>query len=191
METMAWYFPFLIFGARICDVSIGTIRTMLVISGHRYISAALGFVEVTVWVLAVGGVLKYLGDDGNVFALIGYASGFAAGVLVGMWLEERLALGLRIVRIISTEQAVRLSDSLRAGGYRVTRVEGTGRTGPVEIAFLVIRRRQLRDLRAKLKAINPRAFLTVERVDVASGGGFEEGSGIGRQFFDRFTPLRK
>jgi uncharacterized protein YebE (UPF0316 family) len=190
MDATEWYFPLLIFCARICDVSIGTIRTMLVISGHRVVSAALGFVEVTVWVLAVGSVINHLGD-GNLWTLVGYAGGFATGVLVGMWLEERLALGLRIVRIISVDQAVRLSDALRAHGFRVTRVEGSGRTGPVEISFLVIRRRQLRELRDKLRAVNPKAFMTVERVDVASGGGFDEGGGIGKQFFDRFTPLRK
>ncbi len=190
MEDVAWYFPILIFVARICDVSIGTIRTMLVISGHRVVSAALGFVEVLIWVLAVGGVIRHLGE-GNILMLVGYAGGFATGVMVGMWLEDMLALGYRIVRVISPDQAVSLSDSLRAQGYRVTRVEGTGRKGPVEIAFLVIRRRQLRDLRNRLRTIDPRAFVTVERVDIASGGGFEETTGIGKQFFDRFTPLRK
>jgi hypothetical protein len=135
---MPWYIPLLIFIARIGDVSIGTVRTILVLSGYRVTSALLGAVEVMIWVLAVGGVIRYLN---NPLALLGYAGGFAAGVLVGMTIEEKLALGYRLVRIITPRRwegagdrfpgeegpaPVGLAAALRRSGFRATRIEGEG-----------------------------------------------------------------
>lgn len=163
---MAWYIPLLIFGARICDVSLGTMRMMLVVSGHRYISAALGFFEVIIWVFAVGNAIKYLSYP---LAVLGYAGGFATGVIVGMFIENRLAFGLRMVRVISTEKDSDVAAHLREAGYRVTRLDGSGKTGPVEISFMVVRRRKLDEVRRLIEEAAPNAFVTVERVDRASG----------------------
>lgn len=163
---MVWYIPVLIFFARICDVSLGTVRMMLVVSGHRWISAGLGFFEVMIWVFAVGGAIKYLDQP---LAVLGYAGGFAAGVLVGMFIEDQLAFGLRMVRVISTDKTINVADKLRDAGYRVTRVDGSGKSGPVEIAFLVVRRRKLDEVRDVIREVAPEAFVTVERVDRASG----------------------
>lgn len=168
---MVWYIPLLIFLARLCDVPLGTMRMILTIAGHRYIAACLGFVEVIIWVLAVGAAIQHLKSP---VALVAYGAGFAAGVLVGMWLEDKIALGYRMVRVISpghSESAGRLTERLRENGYRVTRVRGEGRDGPVEIAFLVIPRKKLRELRALLAEHAPDAFFTVERVDRVGGGG--------------------
>ncbi len=162
MSEMAWYIPVLIFFARICDVSIGTVRTILMISGRPWISAGLGFVEVIIWVLAVGGTITYLS---NPFALLGYATGFATGVLVGVLLESRLALGHRIVRAISIDPKKDLSGLLRSKGFIVTRVDGHGRNGPVEIAFMVIKRRQLHVLTAAIAEADPSAFVTIGQAD--------------------------
>ncbi len=163
---MEWYIPVMIFCARICDVSIGTMRMMLVVGGHRWISALLGFFEVIIWIFAAGFAIRYLDEP---IAIIAYAGGFSSGVLIGMLIESRLAFGLRMVRIISTDAGVHVADRLRDAGFRVTRVEGSGRTGAVEISFLVIRRRALDEVRRLVMSIAPDAFVTVERVDRASG----------------------
>ena len=92
-DVMPWYIPLVIFAARVGDVSIGTVRTIMMINGSRLGSAILGALEVTIWVLAVGGVLKYLP---NPWAVLGYAAGFGTGVFVGMSIEDRLAMGFRL-----------------------------------------------------------------------------------------------
>jgi uncharacterized protein YebE (UPF0316 family) len=184
---MPWYIPILIFLARICDVSIGTLRTMLVISGHRMLAAMLGAVEVVIWILAIGGAIKYLTEW---TAIVGYASGFMVGVLLGMWIEEKLAFGYRVVRIISTNGAVKVCEALREKGYRVTQVAGHGKSGQVEIALLVIRRRRLDGLRKIVREIVPEAFLTVERVEQISGGEFKE-TRFGQKFASRLMAVRK
>lgn len=171
MQEMAWYVPLLIYLARICDVPLGTLRMMMVISGHRWIAASLGFFEVIIWVLAAGGVIRYLS---NPMALVGYGAGFATGVIIGMTIEERLAIGYRIVRIINPEAGLDLSESLRDRGYRVTRVEGSGRGGPVEVAFMVVKRKALPELRNSIQELAPDTFMTVERVERPHGGGWDE-----------------
>ena len=184
---MEWYIPILIFVGRICDVSIGTLRTMLVVSGHRFLAAALGAVEVIIWLLAVGGAIKFLGEW---TAVLGYVCGFMTGVLLGMWIEEKLAFGYRAVRIINTNGAVKMCDALRERGYRVTRISGHGKNGEVEIGMLVIRRRRLEELRKVVREIVPEAFLTVERVEQISGGEFTE-TRFSQRVMERLMPVRK
>lgn len=174
-DVMPWYIPLVIFFARIGDVSINTIRTMTMINGNRIASALLGACEVTIWVLAVGGVLKYLP---NPWAVLGYAAGFGTGVFVGMSIEDRLAMGFRLVRVISTSRGTDVAATLREQGYGVTRFDGVGRDGPVTESFVVIRRKSLRALRDLVARIAPDAFVTIERMDHPAGGvvphhGFE------------------
>lgn len=182
---MPWFIPVLIFLARVCDVSLGTVRTILMITGLRTLAVVLGVAEVTIWVLAIGGVMKYLSHP---LAVVAYASGFGAGVLIGMLIEEKLALGYRIVRVISNLADIEVSSLLRAEGYRVTRVDGSGMSGPVEIAFTVIRRKQLSHVRKLMKDHAPEAFLSVERVDASQGGqAVASDSRFGKSLLERIV----
>ncbi len=190
---MAWYIPLLIFVARIGDVSIGTVRTVFVISGYRKISVVLAFFEVLIWVLAVGGVFKYLS---NPLAVIGYAGGYAAGILVGMTIEDKIALGMRMLRVINPDNDVDVAAILRERGYRVTRVEGSGQKGPVEVSFMVVPRKRVPELRAMIADLAPRAFITLERVDHTGGSVPVNSTGqpesrFNRRFYERLMPVRK
>lgn len=173
--AMEWYIPLFIFAARLCDVPLGTMRLILTIGGHRWLAAGLGFFEVIIWVLAVGTAIQHLKSP---VALVAYGAGFASGVLVGMWLEDRIALGYRMIRVVypgGSNGVLDLTEALRERGYRVTRVRGEGRDGTVEIAFLVIPRKRLRELRTALGSLAPDAFVTVERVERVVGGGLTGG----------------
>lgn len=163
---MPWFIPPLIFLARICDVSIGTLRIMTVVRGRKMLAATLGFFEVIIWVLAVSGVLRYIGE--SPLALIAYGLGFAAGTLIGIWLEQRLALGLQIVRAINPDEERPLADALRAEGLKVTEVAAKGAVSQVEVCFLVAARRKVREIVDKILRISPRAFLTTEDIREAS-----------------------
>ncbi|TVQ79129.1 MAG: DUF2179 domain-containing protein [Phycisphaeraceae bacterium] len=186
--SMAWYIPLLIFTARILDVSMGTIRMILVISGSRYKAAALGFFEVIIWVLAVSGVFVFLS---NPIALIAYAAGFSAGTLVGMVIEDKLAMGYRVLRVINSKPELHLCAHLREHGYRVTRIEGKGRDGPVEIAFAVVRRRALPELLRMVNQYAPLAFVTVERADQATMAAHPGDATRSRRVLGRFSTVRK
>ena len=186
---MAWYIPLLICAARIFDVSIGTVRMILIIGGHRWVAAGLGFVEVMVWALAVGGVVKYLS---NPFAIVAYGGGFALGTLLGMSIEDRIAIGYRTIRVINSDRELDLTSNLRSHGMRATRVEGSGRDGPVEISFVTVKRRHMRSALQRVQQIAPKAFFTVERADRAEGPDFHATeSHWSHRLWMRFNMLRK
>jgi uncharacterized protein YebE (UPF0316 family) len=168
------YIPLLIFLARVVDVSLGTVRTILVVGGSRWIAAAIGFVEITIWALALGGMVAYLDRP---LALIGYAGGFAAGTVVGQLIEERLAIGFRAVRVVNRNLDAGLASALRARGFRVTQLSGHGRDGPVEVLLIVMRRRRVRAMLKSIGELAPDAFVTVERAERPSGGGFGRSPG--------------
>lgn len=173
---MPWFIPILVCLARVCDVSINTFRTLLMLQGRKWLAGVLGFFEVTIWVVAVGGVLKYISLE-NWTAVAGYAMGFSAGVVLGMTIEDRIALGFRMVRIVNPDgkgEGTLVSPRLRDAGFRVTEVEGKGRAGPVEVAFTVVKRKSVEEVKGVVQRHAPRAFVTVESVAPTAGGSWED-----------------
>ena len=167
MSDLEWQLALLIYGARVVDVSLGTVRMILLVSGSRWLAGAISFFEILVWILAVGGVVTNLRDP---LVILAYAGGFATGVVAGSWLEERLALGYRTVHVWNANALVDIAAHLRQGGFRVTRLSGAGGSGQVEVCVAVIARRALPRLRAAIEEVAPRAFITVERAERPLGG---------------------
>jgi uncharacterized protein YebE (UPF0316 family) len=153
--------PLLVFAARVLDVTIGTLRIIFVSRGFKGKAALLGFFESLIWVLAVSQVIQNLT---NVLTYIAFALGFAAGNYVGMLIEERIAFGNLIVRIITRKDATELLKQLWHSGYGVTNLPGHGESGPVQLIFTVCRRRDLPTVIQLVKRFNPRAFYTIEDV---------------------------
>lgn len=166
--------PLLIFCARICDVSICTVRLILLYRGRRFLAPLLGFFEVLIWILAMSQIMQHLT---NPFVYLGFAAGFATGNYVGIILEEKLAVGLEIVRIISKTDARELVDSLTSEGYGTTCMDAQGSTGKVQIIFTIVPRRHHHKVIRTIKKFNPRAFYTVEDVKSASEGIFPSKAG--------------
>lgn len=164
---MPWFLPILVFLARITDVSLGTIRIIFVVRGYCRIAPILGFFEVSIWVLAVSGTLKYLS---NPLALIAYAGGFATGTAVGIWLERTLAVGFQLVRAINVNPSISLAEKLRESGYPVTKFEGQGGKGKTELCLIVVPRDQVKSLEELIFNVEPNAFVTIEDVREIVGG---------------------
>ncbi|PEN14960.1 DUF2179 domain-containing protein [Longibacter salinarum] len=159
------YGPFLIFMMRVVDVSMGTLRLMLTVRGWRTIAAGIGFVEVTIWILAVGNAMQHLTSP---YHLVGYAGGFAVGTFLGVSLERALALGQVMVRsILPDGDGTQVADDLRTAGYAVTEIDGRGRDGPVDIINVVVARRNARHVAEKIERTAPRSFMTIEEVRTA------------------------
>ncbi len=159
----------LIFALRIVDVSAATLRLLFVIRGQKALAWVLGFFQALVFVLAIS---KVLTDLDNVFNMVGYAAGFATGTVVGMWLEERLAVGYAHVRVISPRQGAALAQELRAAGFAVTEVAGRGRDGTVTVLNLSVTRRQVPEIRDLVTRLDPNAFITVEEIRPLRRGYF-------------------
>ena len=160
--------PFLIFLARIGDVSINTIRIIYVLGGRRMTASLLGFFESFIWLMAIRQIFEHLD---NWICYIAYPAGFACGIFVGMMIEERIAYGKVIVRIITRKEIAELLQYLSAEGFRYTHVNALGPDGHENLVFTVLERERLEDLLFKLKDILPTAFYTVEKVNRAAEGG--------------------
>ncbi|MBX3043740.1 MAG: DUF2179 domain-containing protein [Candidatus Kapabacteria bacterium] len=166
----SWFLiPFLIFLARILDVSIGTIRIILIAKGLKKIAPILGFLESFIWIIAVSQIMLNLN---NFYYYFAYSMGFATGTYFGIVLEEKLSLGFVIVRVITYKDATELVRHLRESNHPATVIDAEGQNGDVKVIFLVIKRSSSADLIQSIKHYNPNAFYTIEDVKFVSGGVF-------------------
>jgi uncharacterized protein YebE (UPF0316 family) len=166
----AWFIlPFLIFIARIADVSIGTVRVIFVSRGFKYLAPIVGFFEVLIWILAIGQIMKNLS---NPICYIAYAGGFATGNYVGILLADKLSLGLVLIRVITKEDAGPLVDFLKLENYGVTSIDGHGTRGQVRVVFTIVPRREVQSVVNLIKKFNPQAFYSIEEIGYVAKGVF-------------------
>jgi uncharacterized protein YebE (UPF0316 family) len=149
----------IIFVLRVIGVTLATIRVLIMMRGKKLTSASIGFFEVLVYALAIGQVVN---DLSNVWNLIGYSLGFAVGTLVGMWLEERLAMGYASARIVSKSKGHAVADAIRNAGYGATVEWGQGRSGTVGLVVATVRRKEVDAVCALADQVDSSAFVTVE-----------------------------
>lgn len=173
MQTFDWFawviLPLIVFATRVLDVTLGTMRIIFLSRGRKYLAPLLGFVEVLIWITVVS---QIVGGAQNVAAYVAYASGFAVGNYVGMAIEDKLAIGTLVVRIILNQNAKALVDSLRQAGYGVTYVDGHGATGPVLLIYTIVMRRELERVIRIIQETSPKSFFTVEELRAAQQGIF-------------------
>ena len=153
--------------ARVTDVTIGTLRIILVAKGNKYLAPVLGFFEVLIWILALGIIVKNLT---NVAAYIGYASGYALGNYIGILIEERLAMGNVIVHVTTKKKAGDLIRILKARKYTITHLEAKSNKGEVAIIYILVSRKRLQTLIQRIKKTHPKAFFSIEDVRYVSEG---------------------
>jgi len=153
--------PILIFFIRVTDMSLDTLRVLFVVRGRRPQAWVVGFVQSALWVVAVASVLNHLDNLLNVLA---YAAGFATGNVVGMRIEERLAIGHSHLRVISRQRGQAVAGAVRSAGYAVTELSGRGKDGTVSILTTSVRRRDIDPVRSEVLQADPDAFVTLSDV---------------------------
>ncbi|MBN1637861.1 MAG: DUF2179 domain-containing protein [Ignavibacteriales bacterium] len=169
-EIYTWVIiPLLIFFARIMDVSIGTIRIIFVSRNNKLLAPILGFFEVFIWLLAIQQVMQNLH---NIFCYFAYATGFAMGNLLGIFIEEKLAVGKVVIRIITQRSATELVSELNSNGYGVTNIPAEGSRGKVNVVYTIIERHDLEKVIKMVNHFNPKAFYTVEDIRSVKEGVF-------------------
>lgn len=161
--------PVLIFLARICDVSIGTMRIIFVSKGKKNIAPVLGFFEVLIWITAISKIMQNLDNYVNYIA---YAGGFATGNFIGMIIEERLAMGILMVRVFAHERGQELVTTLNGNGYGATAVEAHGAREKLHLIYTIVHRNELESVLQVINNFNPKAFYTIEDVRSVNEGIF-------------------
>ncbi|HSH76069.1 MAG TPA: DUF2179 domain-containing protein [Longimicrobiales bacterium] len=156
-----WAGALLIFSARVTDVALGTLRIAFISRGEKRLAPVIGFFEMLIWVFAIGQLVQNLT---NFAYYIAYAGGFATGVFTGLRIEDRIALGSRMIRTITQRDAAELTDALRAAGWGVTTVRAAGVSGDVNLFFSVIKRADVPQYMAVVRSHDPEAFSSIEDV---------------------------
>lgn len=151
----------IIFLLRVSDMSLDTIRVLFVFRGRKGLAWVLGFFQSLLFVIAITSVLANLDNPLNIIA---YAAGFATGNVVGMLIENRLAVGHIIMTVISPYAGPRIVDALRNAGYGVTEVPGRGRGGMVSVLHIAVRRKNVMDVETIVLEMDKDAFVTAEDV---------------------------
>ena len=169
-QVFTWVIlPILIFLSRIADVSIGTVRVILVSRRLKYLAPLAGFFEVLIWILVIGQIMKNLSSP---ICYVAYAGGFAAGNFIGILIAEKLSIGMVLVRVIFPKQANGLIDRLRERQYGVTSIDGQGANGPVQVVFTIVPRREAYAVVELVKEFDPEAFYSIEDDDFVERGVF-------------------
>ena len=155
----------IIFSLRLADQSLGTMRALLVAKNKPIYAALIGLVESAIWIVAISQVIKDIDDP----VLIGaYATGFAAGTILGTYIERIVGVGNIVVRVFTPSNSPSVAETLRDNGHGVTVIDGEGKEGPVKIYLCVIPRRKLKSVLGMIEEINPNAYITTDMANPTS-----------------------
>src|SRR5512133_3183797 len=155
------FLPLLIFLMRICDVSLDTMRIIFMTKGYRKVAPIIGFFEILIWIVAITRIMHNLN---NLVTYVAYAAGFATGNYVGMLLDEKLAIGHEMIRVITKIEAAGLAETLRNAGFGVTSVTANGMQGEVGIHYIIVNRKNLKIAIGIIEKNAPTAFYTIENI---------------------------
>ena len=150
-------------------LSIGTMRIIFVSKGNRKVAPILGFFEVLIWIIAISKIMQNLD---NYINYVAYAAGFATGNFVGMIIEERLAMGIQMIRVFVNENGMDLVKNLNSNGFGATTIEAHGAKEKIDIIYTIVHRNELKNVINIITSYNPRAFFTIEDVKSANEGIF-------------------
>ena len=157
--------PFLIFLARAADVTLATVKLMFIVNNAKRLAMVLGFFEALITILALSRIMQ---DASNLVAYIMYAAGFAAGTYLGMRIEEKLAYGSVVIRVISKQIPDALLTYLSDNQYNYSKVDASNQSGNTQVLFTVCKRRRVREFVQALEQLAPEALYTTEAVNQAS-----------------------
>ncbi|KPU45525.1 hypothetical protein OXPF_07580 [Oxobacter pfennigii] len=162
-------FYLLIFCAKVFEVSLMTLRSVLVNRGEKVYGALIGIVEISIWIVVASTVLTGVEEDP--FKMVVYALGFAVGIYLGSTIEEKLAIGLVTIQVIvSNDEEEQLSNTLREQGIGVTVLCGQGLKEEKKILILHIQRKMKNSVIKQITKTIPGAVISASDLKTVHGG---------------------
>ena len=178
MDTFLAAFPpffiyLFVFFARVADMSLDVFRILMLTKGKKLEAALIGFIEVSIFITALGQVL--VGGFDNPWMIVAYAGGFAVGNYIGSILEEKVAIGYLSLHIFpEAEHCSDFINVFREAGYGVTCIFGHGRSGERNIIYVFLKRKDLNHALKLIKEIQPDAFYDISDARQIHGGVFRK-----------------
>lgn len=159
---------FIVF-AKVIEVSMATVRMVLITKGERKIGAVIAFFEVSLWVILVSTVLDNIME--NPLKIVAYALGFSLGNYIGSWVEEKIGIGLAEIQVILKEEhGAAVVSNLRDQGYAVTVLRGEGKNHPRYVLLMYVQRKKIKECANFIKSIQENAVITVSDKKSLYGG---------------------
>jgi uncharacterized protein YebE (UPF0316 family) len=183
-------FPLIIFASRATDVSLGTLRSVLANKGMKKMVPFIGFFEVLLWLFAISTVMKNLS---NFMCYLGWAGGYATGIYIGLSIEEKLAIGTQVIRVFTQEDIAKLIETLVEKNFSYTILDGEGKKGAVKLIFIVVKRKNVKDVTEIIHRFSPQAFYSIEDIKRAKGlANSASSTSVSKQsFFKGLLPFSK
>jgi uncharacterized protein YebE (UPF0316 family) len=147
-----------------------TIRVIYISRGIKYLAPIIAFFEIVIWLLAMEVVMQDLANIANFMA---FALGFAIGTYVGLVIEEKLSIGMVILRIVTTDESnEEIVSFMESENYGITTLDATGSRGSVKMILSLVNRTDVTRITQHIQATNPHAFFSIEDVRYVNQGVF-------------------
>lgn len=159
---------FIIFFGKIIEVTFATVRIVLINRGEKTKGSIVALVEVLLWIFITGTVL--VGFQEAPLKAIIFALAFAIGNWLGSWLENKIALGLSEIKIITSEDPTNLLELLRNSGLAVTVIEATGKNGRRYLLEIFLKRSRINQTVKLINSCMENCMVTLSDVKVLKGG---------------------
>lgn len=172
-DPQVWLWALAIFALRVVNISLDTVRFMLVLRGKKLLTWILGFIQSIMYVVVISQVLASMD---NVLNIVAYAAGFSTGTTVGMWIEKRLAIGHVQLNVVSTTLGSAVAAALRTNGFAVTEVPARGKDGTVSLLHVDVNRNDVDNAETVILEADPTAFVTAEDVRPMRAGFWRSNS---------------
>ncbi len=156
---------------QLCYVPMLALRTICMVKKLTLLTAFFGFLEAIVYVFGLALVLT---GDQTTLAMVVYALGFSIGLIVGIAIENRIAIGFRSLQVNIKTKNMELIDGLRSMGYGVTVFEGEGREGSRYMLDILTKRSQEKELLELINQVEPNAFVIAYEPTRFQGGFIEQ-----------------
>ena len=156
--------------AKIVEISIQSLKTVMMVKGQRFKAAALGFIECIIWGLAISTIIGTLGDD--MFLLVFYCVGYAVGLFLGATIENKIALGTSNLELIANDESTeKITEYLKGRQMGYTVFDGYGSTDKMNMIFIVLPRKEMpRVLKEIRKTCDNKVFVVASEVSKYAGG---------------------
>ncbi len=158
--------------ARIVDVSLSTIVTVLTVKSKRVLATVLGFIDVIIWFLVVREALTT--SIKSIWIAISYALGYAIGTFIGTTLSNKLINGKVSMQVVLDEKNESKINEIRDKGFAISQVNCTGKDNAKKLMlFIELDKKNINDLKNIINKIDENAFMVINETKYVVNGFFK------------------
>ncbi|PKM74953.1 MAG: hypothetical protein CVU92_03820 [Firmicutes bacterium HGW-Firmicutes-17] len=162
---------FLIVFIQLLYVPMLTLRTISMVKNLKVLTSFFGFMEALIYIFGLAIVLS---GDQSILEMVVYAVGFAAGLILGIYIEQKLAIGFTSIQVNIEEENPTLVEVLRKEGFGVTVYLGEGKFGKRTNLDILTRRKSEKNLLKIIEKHEPKAFIMSFEPKMFRGGYLTE-----------------